>query len=79
MSEGELKKRIEEVFRLMQLTSLTLAQGNHVINDILDETEQDFPKIDDIYDYNDASRRKAVDKLYEILEWFKKQFGEAEK
>ena len=28
------------------------------------------PKLDDVYDYNEASRRKAIDKLYEMEEWF---------
>jgi len=28
------------------------------------------PKLDDVYDYDEASRRKAIDKLYKIEEWF---------
>ena len=28
------------------------------------------PKLDDVYDYDEASRRKALDKLYKMEEWF---------
>jgi hypothetical protein len=77
MSEGELKKRIEEESHIIENLDLEYIEIDSM-NDILDEAKAEIPHTHPCYSSDEFD---VMSKKYreDVLAWFKKWFGTLEK